>query len=222
MKYGIYYIGLFLCVLMRSYAQDYPRQEIDPSSLVDEIFATQDLDVDYQDLYENYMQLISNPLDLNKITKEQLATLYILSPNQINSFISYREKAGQLLSVYEMQNIEGFTREVFLKLMPFVKIVDADLTLDKNIFKRISIEKNNYLLLRYAQTLEEQRGYTNEIDSSRKYVGSPENFYARFRTSKPGDFSLGFTLEKDAGESITWNPSKKYYGFDYVSFHAQV
>jgi len=70
MKSGIFYISLSLFIQATSYAQDYPRKEIDASSLVDEIFATQDLDIDYQDLYENYLQLISNPLELNSITKE--------------------------------------------------------------------------------------------------------------------------------------------------------
>jgi hypothetical protein len=145
MKRGIFFIGLALFIVTKSYAQDYPRKEIDPSSLVDEIFATQDLDIDYQDLYENYLQLITNPIDLNRITKEQLASFYILSPNQINSFVSYREKAGQLLSVYELQNVEGFTKELFLKLVPFVKVTEGGSVLDKSIFQRIVAEKNNYL-----------------------------------------------------------------------------
>ncbi len=42
------------------------------------------------------------------------------------------------------------------------------------------------------------------------------------RASKPGDFSFGFTLEKDEGEKLQWNPSQKMYGFDYISFHGQL
>jgi Helix-hairpin-helix motif len=203
-------------------AQDYPRLEIDPSTLVDEIFATQDLSVNYQDLYENYLQLLSNPLDLNKVTDEQLGSLYILDIAQIQAFLDYRKQAGEFISVYELQNIEGFSKEVFLKLIPFVTVQDQASRFNKNIFKRIADEKNNYLLLRWARTLENQKGYSTQTDSASRYAGSPDNFYARFRVSKPGDFSLGFTLEKDAGESFQWSPSKKYYGFDYTSFHAQV
>jgi hypothetical protein len=44
----------------------------------------------------------------------------------------------------------------------------------------------------------------------------------RFRTSKPGDFSLGFTLEKDAGEQIVWNTANNQYGFDFMSAHVQL
>jgi hypothetical protein len=213
---------VFFIIISNSFAQDYPRKEINPSTLVDEIFATQDLDVNYQDLYENYLQLLSNPLDLNSVTDEQLRSLYVLTPQQIQSFLLYRKEAGTLLSVYELQSIEGFTKEIFLKIIPFVTVEDASTSFNKNIFKRISEEKNNYLLLRYGQTLETQKGYSEKTDSSSRYAGSSGNFYTRFRISRPGDFSLGFTMKKDAGEKIDFDPSKKYYGFDYISFHAQV
>jgi hypothetical protein len=202
-------------------AQDYPRKEFNPSTLVDEIFATQELSVNYQDLYENYLQLLSNPLDLNEATDEQLSALYVLSPQQIQSFLSYRKEAGLLLSVYELQSVTGFSKELFLKLIPFVTVKDASSSFNRSIFNRVLAEKNNYLLLRYTQTLEQQKGYSEKTDSSGRYAGKPGDFYARFRTSKTGDFSLGFTVKKDAGEAIAWNPSRKQYGFDYISFHAQ-
>jgi len=203
-------------------AQDDPRKDIDPSTLVDEVFSVQDLNINYQDLYENYLQLLSNPLDLNKVKDEQLQSLYLLDVAQIQSFLTYRKEAGPFLSVYELQNIPGFTKELFLKLAPFVTVEDPSKSFNKSIFKRIVEERNNYLLMRWAQTLEQQRGYSSQTDSASRYQGSPANLYARFRVSKPGDFSLGFTLEKDAGEVIRWDPVKKYYGFDYVSVHAQI
>ncbi len=208
-----------LLVVVHAYSQEYPRHEFNPASLVDEIFATQDLNVSYEDLYENYLQLLSNPLDLNSATDEQLRSLYILSLEQINAFLTFRKETGTILSVYELQTI--LDEATFQKIAPFVTVTDASKSLNKKIFKRIIDEQNNYLLLRWGRTLEQQRGYTNSATPSTKYLGSPDNFYARFRTSKANDFSLGFTLKKDAGEQITWSPANKYYGFDYLSFHLQ-
>ncbi len=202
-----------------SFAQDYPRQAINPAYLVDEIFAVQDLDLNYQDLYENYLQLISNPLDLNLVTDEQLRSLYILNQEQINSMVNYRVNAGPFISVYELQTI--LDHETFLKIIPFVTVQDATQSFNKNIFKRISSEQNNYLLLRWGRTMEQQLGYSEKASPSIHYTGPPDNFYARFRTSRFGDFSLGFTLKKDAGETFAWDPSRKYYGFDFLSFHIQ-
>ncbi|MBI1768964.1 MAG: hypothetical protein HYR67_11375 [Bacteroidetes bacterium] len=200
-------------------AQDFPRKEFNPASLVDEIFATQDLDISYQDLYENYLQLISNPLDLNTVTDEQLRSLYILKQDQINLFLKYRNEAGPFLSIYELQSI--FDSDTFYKIISFVTVPDATQSFNKTIFKRIVSEPNNYLLLRWGRTAEQQKGYSENTSPSSRYVGSPDNFYSRFRTNRAGDFSLGFTLKKDAGEKIVWEPSRKYYGFDYLSFHLQ-
>ncbi|MFM9839450.1 MAG: ComEA family DNA-binding protein [Cyclobacteriaceae bacterium] len=221
MKKIIYSLITYSIFVADLFAQDYPRKDFNPSSLVDEIFATQDLSVNYQDLYENYLQLLSNPIDLNEATDEQLSALYVLSPQQIQSFLTYRKEAGSLLSIYELQSVPGFSKELFLKLVPFVTVKDASSSFNRSIFNRVLTEKNNYLLLRYTQTLEQQKGYLEKTDSSSRYAGKPGDFYARFRTSKTGDFSLGFTLKIDAGEAIAWDPSKKYYGFDYISFHAQ-
>src|SRR6478736_2700472 len=215
--------GLIFLTVVVAYsklvAQDYPRKYINPCNLVDEIFAVQDLDINYQDLYENYLQLISNPFELNKVTEEQLRSLYILGQDQINAILKYRSEAGLFFSVYELQTI--LDRQTFLKVVPLVTVPDATQSFNRNIFKRIASEQNNYLLLRWGRTTEPQQGYSEKATPSNRYNGSADNFYARFRTSRAGDFSLGFTMKKDAGEVISWNPSKGYYGFDYLSFHIQ-
>jgi hypothetical protein len=203
-------------------AQDSPKREIDLNRLVDEIFANQSNDLNYADLYENYLQILSNPYDLNTVSAEELNSLYLLTPSQLKSFISYRAEIGKLLSVYELQSIPEFTKETFLKLAPFVTIVDDKTTINRSLWSRIRSEENNYLLLRYTQTLETQKGYTSTATPSSKYIGGPEDLYARFRVSRPGDFSIGATAKKDAGENMKWNPAKKFYGFDYLSFHAQL
>jgi len=201
------------------FAQDFPRKDFNPSSLVDDIFSAQNSDVNYQDLYENYLQLVSNPLDLNSVTTEQLSSLFILKQDQINALLKYRDEAGPFISVYELQTI--FDSNTFYKIIPFVTVADEAQRFNKSIFSRIVNEPNNYLMLRWERTLQQQLGYTEKASPSNKYLGSPDNFYARFRTSRAGDFSLGFTMKKDAGEMMTWNPSQKYYGFDYLSFHIQ-
>lgn len=197
-------------------AQEFPKKEVDIATLVDEIFAIQDEDINYEDLYENYLQLISNPYNLNTVSGEQLRSLHILNQLQLTSLLRYREEAGEFLSVYELQSLEGFDRATFLKLIPFVTIEDKSSRLNTNLLKRIREEKNNYLILRWARTVERQRGYGSATSSP--YAGSPDKLYARFRVSRPGDFSLGFTSEKDAGEKLITENNMP----DFFSFHAQV
>ncbi|MFM8742574.1 MAG: helix-hairpin-helix domain-containing protein, partial [Cytophagales bacterium] len=158
---------LFGCVLIlfeESIAQDNPRKEFDPASLVDEIFAMQDLNISYQDLYENYLQLLSNPYDLNKVTEEQLQSLYVLDIGQITALLRYRKEAGPFVSIYELQNVPNFSIELIQKISPFFMVVNPSASLNPTILHRISQNENNYFILRWARTLERQKGYLPETD----------------------------------------------------------
>lgn len=196
--------------------------EVDLERLVDEIFAIQDDDINYEDLYENLAQLYANQADLNSISEEQLRSIFILNEFQIQSFLAYRADAGPFLSIYELQNIDGFSQDVIHRFIAFVTVKDATLSFNRNLFTRILKEKNNYLIFRYDRTLEEKKGYQENTPPSAKYPGSPDRIYTRFQTRRTGDFSFGFTAEKDAGEQIIWSQPKKQYGADFISFHLQV
>lgn len=217
-------IIIFLLCLESSivYPQKMERKEVDLERLVDEIFSIQDEDINYEDLYENLAQLYSNQADLNKVTEDQLRSIFILTESQIQSFLAYRSEVGTFLSIYELQNIEGFNLDVIQRLISFVTVPDATMGFDKNLLDRIFSEKNTYLILRYDRTLEEKKGYRENTSPSSQYIGSPDRIYTRFNTRRISDFSFGFTAEKDAGEKISWSPERKQYGADYISFHAQV
>ncbi len=200
------------------FAQEYPQKDVDLEVLADEIFGFQDLDLNYQELYENMAQLLANKINLNTASTEELRFLNLLSEEQVQNLITYRSENGQLLSVYELQSVPGFDLEIINKIIPFVKVDDSA---GGSLIKRIISEENNYLIARYDRTLETKDGFKQDKSPSTRFKGDDGDLYLRFRTSKPGDFSLGFTLEKDAGEQITWNSQNKQYGFDFLSFHTQ-
>ena len=200
------------------FAQD-PRKDVDLEVLTDEIFGFQDLDLNYQELYENMAQLLANKINLNSASAEELRFLNLLSEQQVQSLIAYRSETGQLLSVYELQAVPGFDSTTINKIVSFVNVDDQE---GGTLFKRIISEENNYLIARYDRTLEKKNGFRQSENSATRFKGDDGDLYLRFRTSKPGDFSIGFTLEKDAGEKINWSSANKQYGFDFLSFHAQL
>ncbi|HEU5293006.1 MAG TPA: helix-hairpin-helix domain-containing protein [Cyclobacteriaceae bacterium] len=214
-------IGLLILILpLPVYSQEQVKKEVDLEILADQLFGFQDLDLNYEELYENMALLLSNPINLNKAGAEELRFLNILSESQVQSFINYRTENGELLSIYELQTIPGFDSIVINKIIPFVNVEDA--TPLGSLWKRIRQEKNNYLLIRYGKTLETKAGFNETTNAENQFRGNSNETYIRFRTSKPSDFSFGFTIEKDAGEAITWNPAQSQYGFDYNSFHIQL
>lgn len=212
----------FTIIAFTSQAQDFPRKDFALEKLVDEIFPIQDLDLNYEELYENLTQLLSNPIDLNTVTREQLQSLFVLAEEEVNSFLLYRNHYGPLLSVYELQAIPGWKRATFDKIIPFATVYDSETKLNSSILARAIREKNNYLILRYDRVLETKKGYRDDTDSSQRYAGSPDKLYLRYRVARSNDFSFGFTAEKDAGEAINWSPAEHRYGLDYLSWHAQV
>ncbi len=197
-------------------SQDYPAQSVNPETLFDELFPQPDDDLNYEDLYETFLLRLSQPFDLNTVTAEELRSLHMLTELQIQELIHHRSQSA-FLSVYELQALPSFDDVTVQRIIPFVR-VDAGMQQNK-LLRRIWYNKNNYLLLRYERTLEQRMGY-HHTDSAKRYQGSADKIYTRFRNSKPGDFSMGFTAEKDPGESFRWNHQQ--YGFDFVSGHVQV
>lgn len=205
------------------HSQDYPRKDIDLDSFVQDLFAVQDEEVNYEDLYESLYQLYAHPLNLNKADREELASVYILSEAQINNFLEYRHRNGHLLTIYELQAIPTFDLATIYRLLPFVSVPYTDVDA-RPLWQRIASEPNHYLILRYDQVLEQKKGFTEPDTSAsgmpnQRYLGSPQRFYLRYRISHAKDFSIGFTAEKDAGEGLIWHPATRQYGADFFSGH---
>lgn len=214
-------IGLSIILLSgTASAQEYPKKEVDLEILADQLFGFQDLDLNYQELYENIALILSNPINLNKATAEQLRFLNLLSEYHVQNLLKYREEYGDMLSVYELQAVPGFDLPTINKIIPFVTVDNA--TTQGSLWKRIRKEENNYLIIRYDRTLESKAGFSESASDETRFRGNENEMYVRFRTSRPGDFSVGFTIEKDAGEEISWNTSQHQYGLDFNSFHAQL
>lgn len=210
-------------------------EEIDLERFAERLFQVQEENIAYEDIYESLLLLYSNKINLNKSSTEELASLYLLSPNQINNFFRHIEENGKLLSMNELQTISTFDLETIRSILPFVT-VEESITDSRPFLQRLLKEENNYFLLRWTRRLEQQIGYTKAfpldtllikdesdtvidtlINSPTRYRGSANKVYGRFRTSHKDDFSLGFTFEKDAGEKLEFRDSQK--GFDFYSYH---
>ncbi|MBO0932360.1 helix-hairpin-helix domain-containing protein [Fibrella sp. HMF5036] len=185
------------------------------------LFPVQTDGIDYAAVFDNLAQFYTNPLDLNRATHDELAATYLLTERQINSLISYRTAYGDLLAVAELQAVPEFDVGTIQRLRPFATIRTGTLTAD------LPAPTDNYLMLRYERVLEEQKGFSPATPDSKgklplRYLGSPGQWYGRFRQSRPGVYSVGVTMEQDPGEAFRWNPDGRQYGIDYVSFHAQI
>ncbi|RYU76779.1 hypothetical protein EWM57_18055 [Hymenobacter persicinus] len=216
---------LVLLAAPRARAQEYVRPAADLDRLVQELFAEIQSDqVPYEDLYETLLQYYQTPLNLNTASREELRGLLLLSEAQISGLLDHRQRRGSLLSLYELQSVVGFDVRTIYRVAPFVT-VQANANGSRGpLWQRIAREDNNALFVRYERVLQQRKGYspadttsTGSIPS--RYLGSPDKLMVRYRVSHARDFSLGVTAEKDAGESLTWNPGRRRYGADFYSAH---
>jgi len=218
-------LGCLLALSLQVFSQQTPAENVE--AILDDILPAQyEEGVEVEQLYENLIQFYQEPLNLNEATSGDLQQLFFLSERQINNIIRYREFYGAFLTKYELLHVPGMDRKSIEKLLPFINIApptDRKLALKK----RWQTADNRYLILRQSRILEHQRGYLladTLLDPTlyNHYPGSQDQLYARLRISRPGSMSMGFTMEKDAGESINWQPKNREYGPDFVSGHLQL
>ncbi|RAK66195.1 hypothetical protein DLM85_13520 [Hymenobacter edaphi] len=223
---GLLTAALLLAGTAQAQVQDYQRPRPDLDKLVQELFAEPQSDQEnYEDLYENLLQYLQTPLNLNTANREELSSLLLLSEPQITALLEHRQLYGQLLALYELQSIRGFDLRTIYRVAPFVTVGNTDTNAARGpLWKRIWQEDNNALFLRYERVLQDRRGYGPVAPNSNgelpaHYLGSADKMLVRFRTSHARDFSIGFAAEKDAGEQFTWDTKTRRYGFDYYSAH---
>ncbi|GAA3943297.1 helix-hairpin-helix domain-containing protein [Hymenobacter algoricola] len=215
---------LWLLAAPRARAQEYVRPAADLDRLVQELFAEIQSDqVPYEDLYETLLQYYQTPLNLNTASREELRGLLLFSEAQISSLLEHRQRHGGLLSLYELQSIQGFDLRTIYRVSPFAAVQPNASGSRAPLWQRMAREDNNALFVRYERVLQGRKGYS-AADSSggrlpSRYLGSPDKLMVRYRVSHARDFSFGLTAEKDAGEPLVWSPSSRRYGADFYSAH---
>lgn len=191
-----------------------------------------DEDVDFTTLFDLLSSYYETPINLNgKDIKESLTQIQFLTIFQINALIEHIKVNGKLMSVYELQSVDGFDFETIRNIMPFVG-VNSELYSPHTSFKDLMDNSTNELFLRYSRILEEQKGYRDVSDDewanseNTKYLGNQDRLYMRYRFKYLNNVSVGFTMEKDAGESFFGNKKatelfglQQQKGFDFYSAH---
>lgn len=220
MKVLILLMPVILCV--PAYSQQPTGGEIDLQRFSDDLLGSPDEDADYEDLYENTVQIMSSRYDLNKVTEDELKLLHVLSDNQIENFIAYRKEQGNILDIYELQVIPAFDPDVISKLLPFVTVRDPVSAVDRTLIGRMLSSGHSYFISRYERTLETRKGFSPLQRGPSGFTGSADKLYLRLRSVRPGDYSMGFTGEKDAGEKLGFTSDHHPWGFDFTSFHLQL
>lgn len=178
--------------------------------------------IDYNALFEQLTIYYDFPLNINTADVDDLFTLGLLNNYQIGQLINYRKEYGPILSVFELPRIDGWTVEIADLLAPFV-VAEPDDSRDKITFEKLKDYGKHEVVMRWQRILEEQLGYSPiddaelEANPNRRYLGSPDRLFFRYRYRFSDRISFGYTGEKDAGEEFFQGSQPQ--GFDFNSAH---
>lgn len=187
---------------------------------------TENEDIDFTTLFDFLSNVYDHPINLNNAKRwDELRQLKLLNDLQLNALIEHIRVNGKLISIYELQSIKGWNIATVKNILPFVT-VKTDFDAPNITFEDVWKNGGHELFLRYTRILEQQEGYLPIDDSvlaaspNKRYLGSPDKLYARYRFKYRNNISIGFTAEKDAGEEFFTGTQKR--GFDFYSGHAFV
>lgn len=179
-------------------------------------------EVDYTNVFEQLNYYFDHPINLNRASSSDLRELSLLSDIQINNLISHIEKNGKLMTLEELQTVQGFNLNTIKLLLPFVK-VNTDVDSPQLTFNDLLTKGENQLFIRLDRVLEEKAGFSPTTDSAllaspnSRYLGDRNRLYTRYKYNYGNHISFGFTADKDAGEEFFKGAQQQ--GFDFYSAH---
>ncbi len=175
------------------------------------------IDIDY---IVDYLEgLRTAPLNLNKATIDELESLSLLTSDQVNAIVSYRELYGPFISIYELQVIPIMNLESVNRIRSFVSVYGAADQFQKSILD-MATEGQSTLYLKWKTVLEDKKAYDTTGGKEPKYLGDKNHYLVRYKYNYNNKLRYGITMEKDAGEEFFSGINKN--GFDYYSAYFYV
>lgn len=178
----------------------------------------EDVELDYTTLFDKFSHYLDRPLNLNTATELELQDLLLLTEFQIIALQRHIDQYGKLQSIYELQAVEGYDLQTIRNILPFVTVQPPG-ELESITWAQLKNEGTHDVVMRYHTVLEQAAGFTNQDDtiSTNDFEGNAARIFLRYRYRYKDHISLGFTAEKDPGESLFAgsNPG----GFDFYSAH---
>ncbi len=198
-------VGISICLRCTCYSQ-----ELDWPTLLETYIGLLEENQDYESAIEILISYVTNPINLNKATYDELLLVPGMTPSIAGNLVSYQNKHGALISIYELQLVPGIDLETIHFIKHFVTVRER--VTNDPLLKRILEPAERKWIVRLISPVERANGYRSE-----SYSGNPRSTYHRLIWRRTGDYSIGWIGEKDAGERFEFN--RQQQGFDFQTAH---
>ena len=197
------------------------------ADIYEQVSEEAETEIDFTSFYDDLIFLSDNPINLNKTNKEELEKLQFLSDSQIENILYYLYRNAPLNTIYELQLIEGLDMTDIMRMLPFVKLGEADAKQQKIKLNEVFKYGKNELYLRLDRGMETKEGYRFLPDEDQqataqnvgKYLGDPFYTNLKYRFQYRDRIQAGITAEKDAGEQFHGQYHK---GYDFYSGYVEL
>lgn len=205
-----FYFLLCLLLCNRVTAQELP---VGTEQQLEDLTMTMDAENEDDSFLQDLEAFRKHPVNLNIADLNQLRELRVLSEQQINNIVLYRNIFGAFIHVYELQAVPGMDNITCRKLLPFVTVSsNPGISLLKKRFKG----GESSILVRISQIFEKSKGFMPD-SNNKNYQGSPQRLLLRYKYAYKNLLQYGLVGDKDAGEQFF--SGKQKTGFDFYSFH---
>ncbi len=201
------------------------NEEYDLIPTIEDLISNTETDdqVDFTYLTDYLADLRLRPLNLNKATPDQLKTLPGMDDLLVSSLMNHIQQFGELVSIYELQAVPGFSPDIFDQIKAYISISSGREDQRGPPPRQLWEGMKGDVTQRVVFLLEQQKGYSPKEDSTdRRYLGPGYQAYTRIRFNYYPNFSFAVTAEKDRGEAWLWDPQRQYYGYDFTSGHIMI
>ncbi|MGQ1945850.1 ComEA family DNA-binding protein [Geofilum sp. OHC36d9] len=206
-----YFISVLIgcgIVVMPIWSQSEDDVQLWASEIVEQLAASADEEADYSYLLDELLRLRMSPLRINSATREDFERILFLDDDQIEALLYARHQLGRFTSLYELQMVEGFSRQTIEWLAPV--IIFDEVTEDAP--KRV-VFKGDWLV-RVQALAEIPAGYKDNEAGETAYAGNRLKFYSRLQMVPTANLEVGLVTEKDAGEPAF---SEEIKTLDYIN-----
>ena len=171
----------------------------------------------WEQTYDLLCELEQHPIDINRVTREQLEELPFLSAQQIEGIMEYLWRYGRMESLSELQMVRQLDYAQRRLLTYFIYIDESEADNDRQQLpkaKDIMKYGHSELVTSGRVPLYKRKG------DREGYLGPPYRHWLRYQFSYGNQVKAGIVGAQDAGEPFFAKQNK--WGYDYYSLYLQL
>ena len=181
-------------------------------SKLEELSESEETDPEDDYYFQQLREYSRHPLNLNG-TVEEMENFPLLDALLVSNLLHYRSVLGDLVDIYELQAVPGFTSDIIGRIMPFVALSDGTVKIS-SVSERFA-KGDHVLTVRPVIIPEIAEGFRR--DNLSGFTGGRAALFIRYKYRYRHLLQYGFTGEKDAGEPLV--AGKFPFMMDFNSFH---